>query len=81
MLYHLFDHLQQIADFPGAGLFQYISFRAASAALLSLLVSILLGKRIIEWLQLKQVGKSSVTSGSRDKCKSRGPRPWAASSS
>ena len=57
MLYHLFDHLQQIADVPGAGLFQYISFRAAGAALLSLLVSILLGKRIIEWLQLKQVGE------------------------
>ena len=57
MLYHLFDHLQQIADFPGAGLFQYISFRAAGASLLSLLVSILLGKRIIEWLQLKQVGE------------------------
>ena len=57
MLYHLFDHLQQIADVPGAGLFQYISFRAAAAAMLSLLVSILAGRRIIEWLQLKQVGE------------------------
>ena len=54
MLFHLFDHLQQISDFPGAGLFQYISFRAAAAALLSLLVSIGIGRRIIEWLQLKQ---------------------------
>ena len=57
MLYHLFDHLQQSADFPGAGLFQYISFRAAAAAMLSLLVSIGIGRRIIEWLQLKQVGE------------------------
>jgi phospho-N-acetylmuramoyl-pentapeptide-transferase len=57
MLYHLFDHLQQIADVPGVGLFQYISFRAAAAAMLSLLVSILAGRRIIEWLQLKQVGE------------------------
>jgi phospho-N-acetylmuramoyl-pentapeptide-transferase len=57
MLYHLFDHLHQIADVPGVGLFQYISFRAAAAAMLSLLVSILAGRRIIEWLQLKQVGE------------------------
>lgn len=57
MLYHLFDHLHQIADVPGAGLLQYISFRAAAAAMLSLLVSILAGRRIIEWLQLKQVGE------------------------
>ena len=57
MLYHLFDHLQQISDFPGAGLFGYISFRAAGAALLSLLVSIGIGRRIIYWLQLKQVGE------------------------
>ena len=57
MLYHLFDHLQQISDFPGVGLFGYISFRAAGAALLSLLVSIGIGRRIIYWLQLKQVGE------------------------
>ena len=57
MLYHLFDHLHQISDIPGAGLFQYISFRAAAAALISLLVSIGIGRRIIEWLQLKQVGE------------------------
>ena len=57
MLYHLFDHLQHISNVPGAGLFQYISFRAAAAALLSLLVSIGIGKRIIQWLQLKQVGE------------------------
>ena len=57
MLYHLFDHLHQISDIPGAGLFQYISFRAAAAALISLLVSIGIGRRIIQWLQLKQVGE------------------------
>jgi phospho-N-acetylmuramoyl-pentapeptide-transferase len=57
MLYHLFDQLHQLSDIPGAGLFQYISFRAAAAALISLLVSIGIGRRIIEWLQLKQVGE------------------------
>ncbi len=57
MLYHLFDHLHQTSDIPGVGLFQFISFRAAAAALISLLVSIGIGRRIIEWLQLKQVGE------------------------
>ncbi|MGB2014675.1 MAG: phospho-N-acetylmuramoyl-pentapeptide-transferase [Flavobacteriales bacterium] len=57
MLYHLFTYLDSVMDVPGAGLFQYISFRAAAAALLSLLVSIGIGRRIIEWLQLKQVGE------------------------
>jgi len=57
MLYHLFDYLHQTSDIPGVGLFQFISFRAAAAALISLLVSIGIGRRIIEWLQLKQVGE------------------------
>ncbi len=57
MLYHLFDYLNIQFDFPGAGLFQYISFRAAMAILLSLIIALLFGKRIIRLLQRKQIGE------------------------
>jgi phospho-N-acetylmuramoyl-pentapeptide-transferase len=57
MLYHLFNYLDTVYDFPGAGLFRYISFRAGASILLSLIISMVLGKRIIQWLQLKQVGE------------------------
>ena len=43
MLYYLFEYLQGIYDFPGAGLFQYISFRSSMAAITSLLVSLVFG--------------------------------------
>lgn len=57
MLYHLFDYLDTAYDFPGAGLFRYISFRAGASIITSLLISMFFGKRIIQWLQLKQVGE------------------------
>lgn len=57
MLYHLFTYLESTWDLPGAGLFQYISFRAAMGLITSLVIGILFGKRIIQWLQLKQVGE------------------------
>lgn len=57
MLYYLFDYLHQQVDFPGAGLFQYISFRAGMAALLSLLVTISFGQALIAYLRRKQVGE------------------------
>lgn len=57
MLNYIFDYLHQI-DFPGAGLFQYISFRAGMAALLSLLITITLGKKLIYMLQKYQLGES-----------------------
>jgi phospho-N-acetylmuramoyl-pentapeptide-transferase len=57
MLYYLFNYLDLQFDFPGAGLFQFISFRAALALIFSLLISLVLGKRIIQFLQLKQVGE------------------------
>ena len=56
MLYHLFKYLDQYMDIPGAGLFQYISFRAAFALILSLLISAVLGKRLIARLRRLQVG-------------------------
>jgi phospho-N-acetylmuramoyl-pentapeptide-transferase len=57
MLYYLFEYLNQL-DIPGAGVFKYISFRAASALILSLIISMLFGKRIIKMLHKKQVGES-----------------------
>ena len=57
MLYHLFTYLDSVMDVPGTGLFQYISFRAGMSLITSLVIGILFGKRIIEWLQLKQVGE------------------------
>ncbi|RRO15002.1 phospho-N-acetylmuramoyl-pentapeptide-transferase [Flavobacteriaceae bacterium 14752] len=58
MLYHLLKYLDSLYDFPGAGLYQYLSFRAAIAAILSLLISLIFGKRIINFLQKQQVGES-----------------------
>ncbi|MEM9894776.1 MAG: phospho-N-acetylmuramoyl-pentapeptide-transferase [Bacteroidota bacterium] len=57
MLHSLFQYLNEI-DFPGAGLFQYISFREGMAALLSLLITITFGKRLIGLLRQLQLGES-----------------------
>ena len=58
MFYYLFEFLDKRFDFPGAGVFQYISFRAAMALILSLLISMVFGKQIINLLQRKQVGET-----------------------
>ncbi len=57
MLYYLFAYLERTFDLPGAGLFQFISFRAGMATLLSLLITITFGKRLINILRRKQVGE------------------------
>lgn len=57
MLYHLFDYLQQW-DLPGAGVFQYISFRAAVTIITSLVISMLVGKSVIRLLQKRQIGET-----------------------
>ncbi|MBX2889562.1 MAG: phospho-N-acetylmuramoyl-pentapeptide-transferase [Saprospiraceae bacterium] len=58
MLYYLFDYLDREFDLPGAGLFQYISFRAGMALILSLVISIIIGKHIINWLRSMQIGET-----------------------
>ncbi|MCH1436690.1 MAG: phospho-N-acetylmuramoyl-pentapeptide-transferase [Flavobacteriales bacterium] len=58
MLYYLFTYLHEAFDLTGAGVFQYISFRAAMAVIVSLLISMIFGKRIIRILAQKQVGES-----------------------
>ena len=56
MLYYLFKYLDKL-DFPGAGVFQYISFRSAMAVITSLVISMIFGKKIIRLLQRKQIGE------------------------
>jgi len=58
MLYYLFSYLDETFDLAGAGLFQFLSFRAGSAAILSLLITITFGRSLIELLRRKQVGES-----------------------
>jgi len=58
MLYYLFEYLENQYQFPGASLFQFITFRAAMAIILSLLISTIYGKRIIAFLQKKQMGET-----------------------
>lgn len=58
MFYYLFHYLDQHFNFPGAGVFQYISFRAALALMTSLVITMLFGKRIINYIQKKQIGET-----------------------
>lgn len=58
MLYYLFQYLDKAFDFPGAGVFQYISFRAAMALIFSLLISLVFGKRIIDFIRRRQIGET-----------------------
>jgi len=58
MLNYLFDYLQENLNFPGAGLFQYITFRSAMAMILSLVISMLFGNKVISSLKRLQIGES-----------------------
>lgn len=58
MLYYLFEYLDKTMDVPGAGVFQYITFRSALAIILSLMISTIYGKKIINFLRNQQVGET-----------------------
>jgi phospho-N-acetylmuramoyl-pentapeptide-transferase len=58
MLYYLFEYLEKEFQLPGAGLFQFISFRASIAIIFSLLITLIFGKRIIQLLNRFQMGES-----------------------
>jgi len=58
MLYYLFDYLDKHYNFIGAGVFQYITFRSGMAVLLSLVLSMVFGKRIINFIRNKQIGET-----------------------
>jgi len=58
MLYYLFIYLRQQFQLTGAGVFQYITFRASMAIILSLIITLILGKSLIRYLQKKQIGET-----------------------
>ncbi|WP_111308009.1 phospho-N-acetylmuramoyl-pentapeptide-transferase [Confluentibacter sediminis] len=58
MLYYLFEYLEKQFQFPGASLFGFLTFRAALAMILSLLISTIYGKRVINFLRRKQLGET-----------------------
>jgi phospho-N-acetylmuramoyl-pentapeptide-transferase len=58
MLYYLFEYLNQHYDFPGLRLFQYITFRTSLAVIISLIITTVFGRRIIDYLQKMQVGET-----------------------
>lgn len=58
MLYHLFDYLNETYDLAGAGLFKFLSFRAAMVIITSLTISMFFGKSLINWIRNKQVGET-----------------------
>ncbi len=72
MLYHLFRFLDFHYNIPGTGMFQYISFRAAGATILSLLIVIIFGRRIIDYLRRKQIGEEVRDLGLEGQLQKRG---------
>ena len=63
MIYYLFEYLESVYQLPGAGVFKYISFRAALAVITSLLVSMVFGGKIINLIRNKQIGEEVRTLG------------------
>jgi phospho-N-acetylmuramoyl-pentapeptide-transferase len=63
MLYYFFKYLDAEYDLAGAGLFQYITFRAGVAGLMALFIGLVVGKKIINYLQYKQIGEVTRTDG------------------
>lgn len=72
MLYHLFRYLDEAYDIPGSGMFQYISFRAAAAIILALLIVIIFGRTIIDFLRRKQIGEEIRDLGLEGQLQKRG---------
>ncbi len=72
MFYYLFDYLQREFDLIGAGVFQYISFRAAMAVILSLVISLLFGNKLITLLRRRQVAETVRTLGLEGEAKKQG---------
>ena len=72
MFYHLFRYLDQTFNLPGSGVFQYISFRAAMAVILSLLIVIIFGRSVIDYLRRKQIGEDIRDLGLEGQLQKRG---------
>ena len=72
MLYYLFQYLDRAFDFPGAGVFQYISFRALGAVISSLLIAAIFGRKIIDYLRTLQIGEEIRDLGLEGQMQKRG---------
>ena len=72
MLYYLFNFLEHNYQIPGAGLFQYISFRAAFALIFSLIISIFFGRKVIKILTINKIGEKVRILGISDESKKNG---------
>lgn len=72
MLYHLFKFLDENYNLPGSGMFQYISFRSAAAIILALLIAIIFGRSIIDFLRRKQIGEEIRDLGLEGQLQKRG---------
>ena len=79
MFYHIFELLKEY-NIPGAGLMNYITFRSGTALLLSLFIAIVFGRRIIDRLQLMQVGEIIRDLGLEGQMKKTEHRQWVESS-
>ena len=58
MLYYLFDYINQLYSPPGFGVFKFLSFRSAIAAITALLIAFVIGPKIIKFLRIKQIGET-----------------------
>ncbi|TAE31482.1 MAG: phospho-N-acetylmuramoyl-pentapeptide-transferase [Cytophagales bacterium] len=72
MLYYLFSYLDRQFDFPGAGVFQYLSFRSLGAVVTSLVIGAVFGRRIIDYLRKLQIGESIRDLGLEGQMQKRG---------
>lgn len=80
MLYHIFDWLAQEGfRFPGINLFQFITFRVMLAMILSLVITTVYGKKLIRFLQKKQLGESVRDLGLEGQNEKKAHQPWVAS--
>ncbi len=72
MLYHLFKYLDEAYNIPGSGMFQYISFRSVLAVILALLIVIVFGRSVIDFLRRKQIGEEIRDLGLEGQLQKRG---------
>ena len=76
MLYYLFEFLEQKYQFPGATLFQFLSFRASIAIVISSIFTLIFGRIIIRFLRAKQIGESIRDLGLEGQNAKVGTPPW-----
>ena len=72
MLYYIFKYLDEAYNLPGSGMFQYISFRAAASIILALMIVIIFGRKIIDFLRRKQIGEEVRDLGLEGQLQKRG---------